>query len=249
MENSGRKNGRPRKGEPPRVPYEELDQLLVFGEKVVCEDGESTTVVYPSYRDIAGRYNVSHSVIATYARKHNCLRRREQAQSRITAKAEQKLIEARATELALGKEDALRMIDGFLVEFEEALSEKRVRADNPTDFNTMIRLKEFLLGGADSRQEIHASLSLEQLQTRHAEMLRIRRVSNHEVRGELDATTASLSGPHEDEHPVSENPPASSTEAVAQKVSAGEPVEDSESVLPERTDEAVSCAEHAVEGA
>ena len=39
--NSGRKNGRPAKGDPPRVPYEELDRILVFGEVVTCEDGES----------------------------------------------------------------------------------------------------------------------------------------------------------------------------------------------------------------
>jgi len=232
MENSGRKNGRPRKGEPPRVPYEELDRILVFGEKVVCEDGESSTVVYPSYRELAGRYNVSHSLIAQYARKHNCLRRREQAQSRITAKAEQKLIEARATELALGKEDALRMIDSFLVEFEEALGEKRVRADNPTDFNTMIRLKEFLLGGADSRQEIHASLSLEQLQARHAEMLRVHRTANADTRGEINATVASLPAPDESERADAENSPSPGMEAAAQKVSVDQDVETPERVLP-----------------
>ncbi|MCA9241995.1 MAG: hypothetical protein KDA37_17410, partial [Planctomycetales bacterium] len=44
--------------------------------------------------------------------------------------------------------------------------------DNPGDFNTMVRLKEFILGGADSRQEIHAALSLEDIQARHQRMLR-----------------------------------------------------------------------------
>ena len=44
--NSGRKNGRPAKGEPPRVPYEELDRILVFGEVVTCEDGDDCTTDY-----------------------------------------------------------------------------------------------------------------------------------------------------------------------------------------------------------
>ena len=69
--NSGRKNGRPAKGDPPRVPYEELDRILVFGEVVTCEDGESTTVQYPSYRNLARRYDVCNSVIARYSKKHN----------------------------------------------------------------------------------------------------------------------------------------------------------------------------------
>ena len=105
------------------LAYEDLYRLLVFGEQRLCEDGESTTQFFPSYRELAERYGVAHSLIAQYSRKHNCLRRREQAQSRISAKVEAKIIEARATALALEKEDALRMIDTFLLEFEEALNE------------------------------------------------------------------------------------------------------------------------------
>ena len=49
----------------------------------------------------------------------------------------------------------------------------------------MVRLKEFVLGGADSRQEIHASLSLEDIQARHQRMLRINRGADMGVCGEL----------------------------------------------------------------
>ena len=79
--NSDRKSGRPRKGKAPRVPYEELDRILVFGEVVECEGGEGTTVQFPSYRTLAARFGVSHSLIAQYAKKHNCMRRREEAKS------------------------------------------------------------------------------------------------------------------------------------------------------------------------
>ena len=64
MDGEPRRGGRPRKSEGPRVPYEELDRILVFGEVVPCEDGNGTTVVYPSYRELAERYGVSNSVIA-----------------------------------------------------------------------------------------------------------------------------------------------------------------------------------------
>lgn len=184
--NSGRKNGRPKKGDLPRVPYEELERILVFGEVVTCEDGKSTTVHYPSYRDLARRYNVSNSLIAVFAKKHNCMRRRRDTQSRIAAKADQKLVEIRSTALALSKEDELRIIDSYLTGFEKALSEDRVRFDNPSDFNTMVRLKEFVQGGADSRQEIHAALSLEDIQSRHKRMMKEVEATSAKERGETD---------------------------------------------------------------
>jgi hypothetical protein len=208
------RGGRPRKSEGPRVPYEELDRILVFGEVVPCEDGNGTTVQFPSYRELADRYGVSHSVIAEYAKTHNAQRRRKEAQSRIQAKAENKLVELRASAIALSKDDELRIIDRYLGGFEDALSEGRVRFDNPADFNTMVRLKEFVLGNADSRQEIHASLSLESLQTRHRQMLRTVEASPAE-RGEM--ARPSLPTSHAEHRPT---PPASPTEAALQKPDA-----------------------------
>ena len=170
---TSRAKGRPPKGAAPALPAEEVDRLLVFGEVVACDDGQSQTVRFPSYRDLAERFEVSTTLIAKYSKEHNCIRRRDQAKARIQAQADQKLVELRATAVALSKDDELRIIDGYLAGFEKALSEGRVRFDNPSDFNTMVRLKEFVMGGADSRQEIHASLSLEDIQARHQRMIRV----------------------------------------------------------------------------
>lgn len=180
----GTKTGRPRKRDGPKVPYDEIDRLLVHGEVVKAEAG-GTTVVYPSYRNLAARYGCAHSLIAQYSRKHDCLRRRKETRARVVVKAEQKLVEMRAKAIAMSKDDALQIIDAYLSGFGEAISEGRVRFDNPTDFNTMLRLKEFILGGADSRQEIHAALSLEDIQARHERMLRASRQASAEERGEL----------------------------------------------------------------
>lgn len=170
---SKRGRGRPLKSETV-IDYNAVDRLLVFGEVVEAEDG-STEVVYPSYHELARRFGIHESLIGTYAKKHNCKLRRQENQTRIALRAEQKLIEKRAEGLALGRDDVIRLIDSFLHGFEPALGEGRVRSDNPTDVNTMVRLKEFLQGGADSRQELHAALSLESIQQRHARMLRDRR--------------------------------------------------------------------------
>jgi len=221
-DNSGNPIGRPRKGEGPRLPYEEIDRILVFGEVVACDDGKNTTVVYPSYRDLGRRYGVSHSLIADYAKKHNCMRRREVTQARIEEKTDQKLIEMRAQSLAMSKDDELRIIDTYLAGFEKALSEGRVRFDNPADFNTMVRLKEFVQGGADSRQEVHAVLSLEELQVRHRRMMKTIEANQT---AELDEVTAAggLLDAVEQESPVNSPPPAfdeASREVTGQWVEA-----------------------------
>ncbi|WP_408891553.1 AT hook motif domain protein [Myxococcus faecalis] len=186
-----RKTGRPRKSEEPALPRQELDRALVFGDVKALPDG-STMTSYASYRELAERFGVATSLVANYAKEHNCLRRREEAKTRIATKADQKLIELRATAIAVSKDDALKMIDGYLLGFEEALAEGRVRVDNPTDFNTMVRLKEFVQGGADSRQELHATFSLEGLQARHAQALRAARETTPAERGEVDAEFASI---------------------------------------------------------
>ena len=213
---SDRKNGRPRKVQGSRVPYEELDRILVFGEVVEREDGESASVHFPSYRTLALRYGVSHSLIAHYSKKHDCLRRREEAKARVAAKADQQLVAMRANAIALSRDDAVRIIDSYLVNFEKAIAEGRVRFDNPGDFNTMLRLKEFILGGADSRQEIHESLSLEAIQARHRRMMSMVEATPAAVCGEVPRaeTKPGRSG---EQKQVRKYPPAA-FDATVQKV-------------------------------
>lgn len=182
---TGRRAGRPRKGDKPRVPYDQLDKILVYGEIGQDEHGNNT-LVFPSYRELALRYGVSHSLISQYAKKKNIKRRREEAQNRIQVQAEQKLVAARSDALALGKEEELRIIDAYLAGFEKAIEEGRVRFDNPSDFNTMLRLKRFIEGGADSRSEVHTTLSLEDLQGRHQQAMRDARVVSVEESGVVE---------------------------------------------------------------
>ena len=207
---SGRKTGRPTKREGPKVPYDEIDQLLVHGEVVEAEAG-GTTIVYPSYRNLGERYGCSHSLIAQYSLKHNCLRRRKEAKARVVAKTEQKLIEQRATAIALSREQEVQIIDECLVSFGKEVAEGRVRFDDPAHFDRLCRLKEYLQGGADSRQEIHAALSLQDLQTRHARMLRASQQATAAERGEvIDARPADA--PEEPGRILPVSPPASLTE-------------------------------------
>jgi len=209
-----KKGGRPRKADGSKVNHQQLDRLLVFGELVDPGDGEPT-VEFPSYRAIAKRFGVSHSVVSDYAKKHDCLRRRAKNQARVEARTEEKLVELRATAVAVSKERTVVVLDRFVIEFEKAMDEGRVRVDSPADLNTVVRLKEFLLGGADSRQEIHAALSLEDLQARHREMLKALEASTEAERGTDEAEAKALPTPVQEEDA---NPPNPSLAKTAEKV-------------------------------
>jgi hypothetical protein len=69
--------GRPRRADGP-VDYNAIDKLLVSGEDVMGPDG-ARRHRFPSFREIGGRFGVSHSLVAKYAREHNCVERRAYA--------------------------------------------------------------------------------------------------------------------------------------------------------------------------
>ena len=239
-----KKNGRPRKGDGPKVNYDELDRMLVLGELVPSPDGSEPAVNYPSYRELAKRYGVCHSVVADYAKKHDCLRRRDRARERLLAKTEEKLLELRAEAIAFSKEDAVATIDEYLIAFREAVAERKVRVDSPSDFNIMLRLKEFILGGADSRQEVHAALSLEELQARHREMLKAVEDASEDERGSTLGAAKSLAAGEQRED---DNPPPPSS-ATGPGEPPGRPGHDRPDPPPDGDDEAAVAAHVAPSG-
>jgi len=178
-----RNRGRPSKADAPIVPWNDVDRLLVFGETAKDEASGTEAMRFPSFREVATRYGVSKSLVGKYATKHNCLKRREENRLREQIRFETEVVKKRAKARALSTDEEVRIIDDYLRGFDEALAEGRVRYDNPGDFNTMLRLKEFKLGRADSRQEIHGVLTLEEIQARHRRM-----------RDELDGIDARIAG-------------------------------------------------------
>ena len=175
--------GRPRKNTKAPVPWDTIDKFLVHGEKI--QEGKSTRTHFPSYREIGERFGVSHSSVARYSQRHNCLQRRQQTAKEVLRISDKKLAQFRADELTLKRDDMIRMLEKYLVQFEEALSEGRVRCDNPTDFNTMVRLREFLLGNAEADTGAVAGITLEQIEERYMAMQKMWDESTPAMRGEV----------------------------------------------------------------
>ena len=171
-----------------------------------------TKVTYPSYRNVGQRFGVDAATIAAYSSSHNCLYRRQELQTCVRAEAEAKIIAKRADVMRVSKDFQLQLVDQYLMEFKKALDDGRVRCDSVADLNHVIRLREYLLGGVDSRKEVQTTLSLEVLQSRHFDMMRVVDATTPAERGEdeddnvanltsvVDATTPAERGEDEDDN-------------------------------------------------
>jgi transposase-like protein len=185
-------------GEP--VDTSQMDRWLVHGETVPIRGASAEAVIYPSISEIARRLGVTRAEVVAYGREHDCERRRAEAEARVRARVDQKLIESRAERIAVTRERKIEIVDHYIEAFYEALKDGRVRVDSIQDFNAMVRLRSFLEGGADQRSELLGGLSLDDLRTSHAEFLRDR-----------SADTAAMVGVSEAELVVEEGPMAGPT--------------------------------------
>lgn len=180
---SKRPRGRPRRADAPVIPWDEVDRLLVHGEKVESPQGGQPAVNFPSLEELGRRYGVSKNRIWQYASKHKCLERRKESKACQQIKYDRKITERRAEARALGTEDVVQIIDGYIEGFRKAVDEEKVRFDSPADLDRLVRLKELMLGNADSRQEIQGGLTLDAIQQRH-----------QKLRAQVDALTPELAG-------------------------------------------------------
>jgi len=178
-----RRPGRPRRGDETNLPWPTIDRLLVFGETSTDPKTGEERVRFPSLRDLAERYGVSPHLIWSFSNKQRCLKRRNEAHLKTQARVEEKLVEKLSSARALAAGDLVRVTDRFISLFERELSEGRVRADSPADFDRFARLRELLIGNVDSRQELQGGITLEAIQQRH-----------RQVRAQVDGLTPELAG-------------------------------------------------------
>ncbi len=183
-----RPRGRPKRADAPVVDWAAVDKLLVHGEVVRDPETGQQTTSFPSLNELGKRYGVSKNRIWQYASKHKCLERRKESEAREQIRYDRIVTARRAEERALATVDVVRVVDAYITGFEKALDEGKVRFDSPADLDRLVRLKELLLGNADSRQELQGGVSLESIQARH-----------QRLRDQIDGLTPAVSGEVTDE--------------------------------------------------
>jgi hypothetical protein len=174
--------GRPRKSEP-AFPEMEVEALLVYGETTVHPVSGAPCQRYPSHREIAKRFGVSHTTISDFAERTNCLQRRQELNARVRAKADQQIAEVRASNVVVCNKDFGNVINEVFAAFVESLREKRVRFDSVRDLSEIHRLFHAISTMTSGETQAIAGLSLEALQAKHKETLAER--ASPEARGEV----------------------------------------------------------------
>ena len=181
-----RPRGRPRRADAPVVPWDEVDRLLVHGEKLKDDSTGHETICFPSLEQLGKRYGVSKNRIWQYASKHKCMERRKESEVREQTRYDRIVNARRAEARALGTEDVVEVVDDYIRGFKGAVTDGKVRFDSPADLDRLVRLKELMLGNADSRQEIQGGLTLDAIQERHRKL----RVQEDALTPELAGTEA-----------------------------------------------------------
>jgi hypothetical protein len=216
------RGGRPKRGAGKHIPWAELEEAYVRSEAVRERPDGSFERTYPSIRDLADRYGVHRTLVGRRSKRYDWLGKRAALENEVQQQTQSLRAEARA----LSNNDALGVVDSYLERFRQALDEGKVRVDSVQDLNIALRLRQFLLGGADSRKEINVSVSLEVMQQRHRELREQVAVLDAELAGVVSPAEAAPGGselaalPQAD--PRDSGPPSGTVAATA-GMGEGEP--------------------------
>lgn len=156
--------GKPRKGVP-AVPWELIEHVLVFGE-IYQVEGRSL-VRYPTPGELAKRFGVDRKQIQKRAKLLKLDEARARVKDRVDREVENVVVSEHAAALVVGRERVNAICDSIIAKFEAMLKADKIRVDSIADLNTVVRLKEFINGGADSRQQTDHTISLETLMGLH----------------------------------------------------------------------------------
>ncbi len=178
-----RQVGRPRGRFDPSIPWVDIENAYVWGDTIEQGPGGVFQKKYPSFRDLGRRFKVAPSLVHYYAKRGKWHDRRLAVASLSKEEFDKEAAKSRAREAV----SALGVLDVWLQKFSENVEQGKVRADSIADLNTVIRLKKFLEGDADSRTEQRVVVSLEQLQDRHRDQRSRVLAAAGPVAGELAA--------------------------------------------------------------
>jgi hypothetical protein len=162
-----RRRGRPKGRSDPSIPWEEIELAFIHGI-AIDHDPESESLEvpnrkWPTFAEVGKRFGCSASLVHRRAHRYNWIERRDAFKQRFTDQLDAEL----AKDLATTTAEQVAIIDRFTRQFSRNLEQKRVRADNVGDLDKALRLREFLLGHADTRTETEHVITLDEMQTRH----------------------------------------------------------------------------------
>jgi len=180
------KGGRPRSEDLIALPLEELDHLLVHGIVSIDDEGR-TCRSYPTPNALAKRYGVSWDRIKKYSDDHRCEERRQEQieiQANDSDEAHDEELKTQMAEaqrqLLMSKVRLAGVMSEMLEAFIRALMQGKVNMTKPSDFVRLAQLYLKVIDDVGGSEGEDGTLTLEDLQESHAEMLeRLRESQRH----------------------------------------------------------------------
>ena len=145
---------------------EMVEDEYVTGETVDRRADGSFVRQFPTVEELAEKYALDVAVIQSARQFGRWDRHRDRFVE--VAAEERTSMRVRVKEVTAAR--AIAIIDRWIVQFSTQLEAGNVKVNSVGDFNTLLRLRAFLNGGADSRAEVGLKVSLEELQKRHREV-------------------------------------------------------------------------------
>ncbi len=139
----------------------------------------------PSYADIGRRFKCASSLVHYHAKRRNWVEKRETWERMAAQHVYEEVSKARAYSFG----EAAGILDSWLMKFEQALRENKVRFDSVSDFNTAIKLKAFIESqGSEAADTSGQAVTLQELQAKHRELRDASRELDPAVTGVIDGT-------------------------------------------------------------
>ncbi len=155
--------GRPRGRFDPRLDWDLIEREYVTG--IAGEPTNSSHVAarhWPTFRELGARHDVSHARVHQKSKRYQWKQRREIAKQNYAIHLDEAIVKA----AALSTAEQVGYLDDYIRRFGRSIQEGKVRVDVITDLDRAARLREFLLGNADTRTESNHKLSLVTMQER-----------------------------------------------------------------------------------
>ena len=163
----------------------------LFGYDWIDKDGRLQRT-YPTTKELAIKYDVKQSTLESLISKWGLRKQRKELLKREEALFQEFFLRKRLEKQAIGADDVLRVIDKFILRFEQAVDGGDVSFTSPSDFEKFVRLREFVSGRNDQRSETNMVITLEGVQDRYSNV--IKRSTKTGYLGGMNKQEIALSG-------------------------------------------------------
>lgn len=140
-----------------------MENAYVWGETLGQRPDGSYERKYPTFKQLGKQFGLAPSVVHYYAKRGKWADRRLAAIKKTKEEFDDELAKSRARKTV----GIIGGLDLWIEKFIKELEADKVDCTSVADLNTIARLRNFLLGGGDSRTETKISVTLEQLHERH----------------------------------------------------------------------------------